>query len=186
VTDLPAQTMRLDEGANVEELVNGLHAIGTTSRDVIAILQAIKAERWIAGRIGGSINGNANFCRFHRSVGAIESDAVTEDHMLQQIQSGAGKQDDGRIEKGAKEFESMLLSSWLQQAEQSMATVPGAEDEEDSTGRDQMMSLGVQSLSDRNGCVGWHWNCKHDYESPACKGGKGRFRPRTPANPEKP
>ncbi len=44
VTDLPAQTIRLDEGANVEELVNGLRAIGTTSRDVIAILQAIKAE----------------------------------------------------------------------------------------------------------------------------------------------
>jgi flagellar P-ring protein precursor FlgI len=44
VTDLPAQSIRLDEGANVEELVNGLHAIGTTSRDVIAILQAIKAE----------------------------------------------------------------------------------------------------------------------------------------------
>lgn len=42
--DSPAQTMRLDEGANVEELVNGLHAIGTTSRDVVAILQAIKAE----------------------------------------------------------------------------------------------------------------------------------------------
>jgi flagellar P-ring protein precursor FlgI len=44
VTDLPAQTIRLDQGANVEELVNGLHAIGTTSRDVIAILQTIKAE----------------------------------------------------------------------------------------------------------------------------------------------
>lgn len=42
--DGPAQTMRLDEGANVEELVNGLHAIGTTARDVVAILQAIKAE----------------------------------------------------------------------------------------------------------------------------------------------
>jgi flagellar P-ring protein FlgI len=42
--DAPAKTMRLDDGANVEELVNGLHAIGTTSRDVIAILQAIKAE----------------------------------------------------------------------------------------------------------------------------------------------
>ncbi|HEX4031300.1 MAG TPA: flagellar basal body P-ring protein FlgI [Terracidiphilus sp.] len=42
--DGPAQTMRLDEGANVEELVNGLHALGTTSRDVISILQAIKAE----------------------------------------------------------------------------------------------------------------------------------------------
>jgi flagellar P-ring protein precursor FlgI len=44
VNDGPAQTMRLDEGANVEELVNGLHAIGTTARDVVAILQAIKAE----------------------------------------------------------------------------------------------------------------------------------------------
>ncbi len=44
VTDLPAQTMRLDQGANVEELVNGLHAIGASSRDVIAILEAIKPE----------------------------------------------------------------------------------------------------------------------------------------------
>jgi flagellar P-ring protein precursor FlgI len=40
----PAQSMRLDEGANVDELVAGLHSIGTTARDVVAILQAIKAE----------------------------------------------------------------------------------------------------------------------------------------------
>jgi flagellar P-ring protein precursor FlgI len=39
-----AQTMRLDEGANVDELVKGLHAIGTTAHDVVAILQAIRAE----------------------------------------------------------------------------------------------------------------------------------------------
>lgn len=44
VTDAPAQSMRLDQGANVEELVKGLHAIGTTAHDVVAILQAIKAE----------------------------------------------------------------------------------------------------------------------------------------------
>jgi flagellar P-ring protein precursor FlgI len=44
VNDGPAQSMRLDEGANVDELVDGLHAIGTTARDVVAILQAIKAE----------------------------------------------------------------------------------------------------------------------------------------------
>jgi len=44
VNDGPAQSMRLDQGANVEELVNGLHAIGTTAHDVVAILQAIKAE----------------------------------------------------------------------------------------------------------------------------------------------
>lgn len=70
-----------------------------------------------------------------------------ENQLLQQMQSGKNDQNNSRIEKSAKEFESMLLSTWLQQAEQSMATVPGAEDEEDSTGREQMMSLGVQSLS---------------------------------------
>jgi flagellar P-ring protein precursor FlgI len=43
-SDGPAQTMRLEEGANVDELVNGLHAIGTTAHDVVSILQAIKAE----------------------------------------------------------------------------------------------------------------------------------------------
>jgi len=70
-----------------------------------------------------------------------------EDHVLHQIQSGEKDGDDARIEKGAKEFESILLNSWLQQAEQSMASVPGAEDDEDASGREQMMSLGVQSLS---------------------------------------
>ncbi|MGA7156977.1 MAG: flagellar basal body P-ring protein FlgI [Acidobacteriaceae bacterium] len=44
VNDGPAQSMRLEEGANVDELVNGLHAIGTSAHDVVAILQAIKAE----------------------------------------------------------------------------------------------------------------------------------------------
>lgn len=51
VTDSPAQTMRLDEGANVEELVNGLHAIGTTAHDVVAILEAIKAEGGIQAEV---------------------------------------------------------------------------------------------------------------------------------------
>ncbi|MGD0632433.1 MAG: flagellar basal body P-ring protein FlgI, partial [Terracidiphilus sp.] len=44
VSDGPAESMKLDEGANVDELVSGLHAIGTTAHDVVAILQAIKAE----------------------------------------------------------------------------------------------------------------------------------------------
>ena len=44
VNDGPAQSIRLEEGANVDELVNGLQAIGTTAHDVVAILQAIKAE----------------------------------------------------------------------------------------------------------------------------------------------
>ena len=54
-----------------------------------------------------------------------------EQQALHQVQSGQDGKSDAKIEKGAKEFESMLLSNWLQQAEQSMASVPGAEDDED-------------------------------------------------------
>jgi flagellar P-ring protein precursor FlgI len=35
--------IQLGEGASVEDLVNGLHSVGATARDVVAILQAIKA-----------------------------------------------------------------------------------------------------------------------------------------------
>jgi flagellar P-ring protein precursor FlgI len=35
--------IQLGEGASVEDLVNGLHAVGATASDVVAILQAIKA-----------------------------------------------------------------------------------------------------------------------------------------------
>jgi Rod binding domain-containing protein len=71
----------------------------------------------------------------------------TEDRMLHQLKSQPANKDDSKIEKGAKEFEAMLLTTWLQQAEQSIATVPGAEDDEDAAGREQMMSLGVQSVA---------------------------------------
>ena len=43
VNEAPAQSIQLEEGANVDELIKGLHAIGATSHDIIAILQAIKA-----------------------------------------------------------------------------------------------------------------------------------------------
>jgi|SRR5579863_6810163 len=71
-----------------------------------------------------------------------------ETQMLQQLNSTKGAGEDAKIEKGAKQFEAMLLSSWLQQAENSFATIPGAEDDENAAGREQMMSLGVQSLAD--------------------------------------
>jgi Rod binding domain-containing protein len=69
-----------------------------------------------------------------------------ENRMMQQMNSGKSTNDDAKIEKGSREFEAILLGSWLQQAEQSFATVPGADDDDDA-GRDQMMSLGVQQLS---------------------------------------
>jgi len=52
-----------------------------------------------------------------------------------------------KIEKSAKEFEAVLLSHWLDQAQQTFATVPGSDsDEDDDPGRDQFNSLAMQSL----------------------------------------
>jgi len=73
---------------------------------------------------------------------------VRETQFLNQAGLVSGTRDDAKIEKGAKQFESMLLSSWLQQAEQSFATIPGADEDEDAANRDQMLGLGVQSLAD--------------------------------------
>ncbi len=42
-TEAPARNVALTEGASVEELVTRLQAIGATARDVVSILQAIKA-----------------------------------------------------------------------------------------------------------------------------------------------
>ena len=41
--DGPTKRIELNEGATVEQLVNGLQAIGASARDVISILQALKA-----------------------------------------------------------------------------------------------------------------------------------------------
>jgi flagellar P-ring protein FlgI len=43
-SDSPARNVALGEGASVEELVTRLQAIGATARDVVSILQAIKAS----------------------------------------------------------------------------------------------------------------------------------------------
>ena len=43
VEDKQARSIHLANGADVEELVKGLHVIGATAHDIVAILQAIKA-----------------------------------------------------------------------------------------------------------------------------------------------
>lgn len=42
-TEAPAKRIKLEEGSNVEDLIKGMHAIGASARDIVAILQAIKA-----------------------------------------------------------------------------------------------------------------------------------------------
>jgi Rod binding domain-containing protein len=65
------------------------------------------------------------------------------------VQKGASPKkmtDDAKIDKGAQQFESILVGTWLNEAQQSFASVPGGDSDRDAGG-DQMMSLGVQSLS---------------------------------------
>lgn len=62
-------------------------------------------------------------------------------------QPGAGPSENAKIEKSAKEFESILLGSWLQQAEQSFGTVPGGDGDDDAdAGKDQLQGMAMQSL----------------------------------------
>lgn len=61
--------------------------------------------------------------------------------------SGSTPADDNKIEKSAKDFESILLASWLQQAEESFGSLPGADDKEDGDpGKDQLQGIAMQSL----------------------------------------
>jgi Rod binding domain-containing protein len=74
---------------------------------------------------------------------ALQSSA---DRLIQQSRTGRPETDGAKIDKSAKDFEAILVGSWLQQAEQSFATVPGADEGQD-VAKDSMMSLGVQTLS---------------------------------------
>ena len=53
-----------------------------------------------------------------------------------------------KIDKAARDFESILVGEWLNQAEKSFATVPGTDpDEKSDSGHDQFQSLACQSLA---------------------------------------
>ena len=61
--------------------------------------------------------------------------------------SGSAPAENNKIEKSAKDFESILLGSWLQQAEQSFGSLPGGDDDEDAdAGKDQLQGIAMQSL----------------------------------------
>jgi len=62
---------------------------------------------------------------------------------------GLASTENGKIEKSAKDFESILLGSWLQQAEQSFASLPGGDDDGDAdAGKEQFQGIAMRSLGD--------------------------------------
>jgi Rod binding domain-containing protein len=60
---------------------------------------------------------------------------------------GSAATENSKIEKSAKDFESILLGSWLQQAEQSFGSLPGGDDDGDAdAGKEQFQGMAMQSL----------------------------------------
>jgi Rod binding domain-containing protein len=59
---------------------------------------------------------------------------------------GSGATENSKIEKSAKDFESILLGSWLQQAEQSFGSLPGGDDGDEDAGKEQFQGIAMQSL----------------------------------------
>ena len=60
--------------------------------------------------------------------------------------AATGTQNTARLKAAAREFESVLVGQWLQNAESSFGSVPGG-DEDADTGGDQMQSFGIQQLA---------------------------------------
>ena len=67
---------------------------------------------------------------------------------LARVRTLEGSPGTAKTQQAAREFESILLTQWLEQARQSSAGAPGG-DEEDAAdpGGDQMLSLGMQALA---------------------------------------
>jgi Rod binding domain-containing protein len=67
---------------------------------------------------------------------------------LRVLKGQAQNTDDGKIDKAARDFESILLGQWLEQAEKSFASVPGGDPDQDADpGHDQFQSIGCEFLS---------------------------------------
>jgi len=65
------------------------------------------------------------------------------------VAGSATSAEDAKITKAGKDFESILLGSWLQKAEESFAKVPGGDGEEDDddSGKDQFQGIAMQALA---------------------------------------
>lgn len=75
------------------------------------------------------------------------------DSVMRQATAETGE--NRKIDQSAREFESLLLTNWLQHAYESFGTVPGGDGEFDlDSGHDQFQTLAMQSLGEAIGAAG--------------------------------
>jgi Rod binding domain-containing protein len=71
-----------------------------------------------------------------------------ESRLLSSMSAQEGLKDPRKIEKAATDFESILLGHWLEEAQQSLGSAPGGEDDDDSDpAQSQLQGLSMQSLA---------------------------------------
>lgn len=80
------------------------------------------------------------------STGSLAVNAQAE-RLLAQAQNAGSSKEHEKIEKAGKDFESILLGSWLGDAERSFAAAPGGADDEEDGGREQFMGMAMQQLA---------------------------------------
>ncbi|HXY04818.1 MAG TPA: rod-binding protein [Terriglobales bacterium] len=82
---------------------------------------------------------------------AITSQSLNQakgDLATQNLRHGVAQNDPSRIDKAARDFESILIGQWLEQAEKSFGTVPGTDpDQETDSAHDQFQSIACQTLA---------------------------------------
>jgi len=71
-----------------------------------------------------------------------------ESQLLSRVAPQGDLHGSDKIEKAAKDFESILLGHWLEEAQESLASAPGGSgDDDDDPTRIQFQGLGMQSLA---------------------------------------
>lgn len=70
------------------------------------------------------------------------------DRAIDGLRNPQARNSSAKIDKAARDFESILVSQWLEKAEKSFATVPGKNpDQESDSTRDQFQGIACQFLA---------------------------------------
>jgi len=90
------------------------------------------------------------------ALNGVDASMAESTRISRNLQSA--KDNPSKIEKSAHEFEALLVGKWLEQAQQSFATIPGGEEDKDADpGHDQLQSISIQALASsisKNGGLG--------------------------------